>query len=197
MDLTASSTFQICSNHPEVTSGVVACARCGGMFCPDCVVELDGQPYDAVCKDEQVRDLQSGVSALPFASAGARFVGAFVDGWVAIAIYFAIAIGVSAPRGGWSALLFLALGTFVYESLMVQLVNGQTLGKMAAKTRIVSADGSPVSAGQAWARAAVRHLMSLTYVLGVVDSLMVFSKDRRTLHDRIARTRVVEASRRS
>jgi hypothetical protein len=49
-----------CKNHPEVVDGLVACARCGAMFCRDCVIELKGSPFCATCKEEQVKDVQSG-----------------------------------------------------------------------------------------------------------------------------------------
>jgi hypothetical protein len=35
--------------------------------------------------------------------------------------------------------------------------------------------------------------MSLTQILGLIDSLFIFSKNRTTLHDRIVKTRVVTA----
>jgi uncharacterized RDD family membrane protein YckC len=35
--------------------------------------------------------------------------------------------------------------------------------------------------------------MSITYVLGLVDGLMVFTTNRRTLHDRIGKTVVVNS----
>ena len=35
--------------------------------------------------------------------------------------------------------------SLVYEGLMLQFKNGQTLGKMATKVRVVRPDGSPIS----------------------------------------------------
>jgi hypothetical protein len=52
-----------CKNHPDVSVGLVACSRCGASFCRDCVIELKGTAYCAACKEEQVKDVQSGAGA--------------------------------------------------------------------------------------------------------------------------------------
>jgi len=62
---------------------------------------------------------------------------------------------------------------------------------MALKLRVVRPDGNRISAGQAWGRALSRSLLSFTRILGIVDVLMVFSSEGRTLHDRLAKTRVI------
>jgi uncharacterized RDD family membrane protein YckC len=64
---------------------------------------------------------------------------------------------------------------------------------MATHIRVVSADGSPIGAGQAWGRAVTRAVLGYIPGVGLVDALMVFSQGRRTLHDHIASTRVVQA----
>ncbi len=78
----------------------------------------------------------------------------------------------------------------IYEALMLAS-GGQTLGKKAAGTKVVNADGSDLRGSQAWSRAISRQLMSITYILGFIDSLMIFSEKRRTLHDRFGKTLVV------
>src|SRR3954466_12270810 len=85
------TTFQSCPNHPDVNSGLVPCARCGVAYCGDCLIELEGKPYDAACKEEQVRDLRSGTSAPALATAGRRFVGIFVDGLVFVPFWVGLA----------------------------------------------------------------------------------------------------------
>jgi uncharacterized RDD family membrane protein YckC len=201
--------YEACPNHPEVVSGLVACARCGVAYCSDCLVELEGKPYDAACKEEHVRDLRSGTVGLPIATAGRRFLAAFVDGLVTLVpIYFVIfyfflsrqtpgemtrppssaALGV-----GLAPIALPFLVQLLYEPLMLAYCGGRTLGKMALGIRVVRADGGAVRGGQAFGRALSRQLMNVTYVLGFVDALMVFSNQRRTLHDRAAGTLVVNA----
>ena len=72
---------------------------------------------------------------------------------------------------------------------------GQTIGKMATRIRVVpqSPDhGIRVSFGYAVLRTAAYIVSVLPLGLGLLPAL--FSADRRTLHDRLAETRVVSAS---
>jgi uncharacterized RDD family membrane protein YckC len=83
--------------------------------------------------------------------------------------------------------------------------SGQTLGKKIVKTRIVKLDGSKVD----WVSgvmlrywpivglALLGNLLHLTWLTGLVafvDPLFIFGSGRRTLHDLIAGTKVVDAS---
>ena len=195
---TAPMLAPACQNHPEVTTGLKACARCGNTFCPDCVVELQGRAACATCKDEVLRDLRSGASELDLAGAGKRLVGVIVDGLIIglptfVLAYFTIGLagltsgdlGTSLGFGLLSGLVY-----FVYDGLMTAN-GGQTLGKKATGMKVVTAEGNEVSASQAWTRAGSRVVMQLTRILGLVDGLMVFSERKRTLHDRIAKTVVI------
>jgi uncharacterized RDD family membrane protein YckC len=187
-----------CPNHADVTAGLRTCARCGRDFCDDCLVELRGSLTCAGCKQETLRDLRSGSAELDYAGAGKRFVGSVVDGILfavpAALAMFALAFGrQSALSFGESSLgvvFFISIGFLLYDALMTAN-GGQTLGKKLAGTKVVTVEGNDVSSGQAWARAGSRMVMQLTRVLGLVDALFVFSERRRTLHDRIARTVVV------
>jgi uncharacterized RDD family membrane protein YckC len=189
-------TYLSCRNHPDVTSGLVHCARCGVAFCPDCVVQIDGRPYDAACKEEHVRELRSGTSAPQLASAGRRFTAMFVDGlvvaplWVTPMILYPNAKPFEHPF--WQIVVPFT-GWVLYEAILLTRYRGQTLGKKAAHIRVISRNGSPLSGKQAAWRALSRNLMAYTYVPGFIDALMVFSSSRRTLHDRAAGTVVVDA----
>jgi len=197
----ASMGLAACPNHPEVLSGLQHCTRCGVGYCADCLVPVRGRLHCANCKDEQLRDVMAGRGpALAIATAGRRFMAQLVD--VLIIMSPLVVLGVIAVftvRGGpnpdafnpfsWLSLLWL-FGVVAYEALFLSR-NGQTPGKMAFKLRVVRPDGSKISAGQAWGRAFTRSLLGFTRILGIVDSLMVFSSEGRTLHDRMARTRVV------
>jgi len=197
----ASMGLAACPNHPEVLSGLQHCTRCGVGYCADCLVPVRGRLHCANCKDEQLRDVMAGRGpALAIATAGRRFMAQLVD--VLIIMSPLVVLGVIAVftvRGltnpdafnpfSWLSLLWL-FGVVAYEALFLSR-NGQTPGKMAFKLRVVRPDGSKISAGQAWGRAFTRSLLGFTRILGIVDSLMVFSSEGRTLHDRMARTRVV------
>jgi uncharacterized RDD family membrane protein YckC len=68
--------------------------------------------------------------------------------------------------------------------------SGQTMGKMLAGLRVVSESGRPVPLGHAFVRAAFWVLSVLPLGLGCLPAL---SGTGRTLHDRLASTRVVRA----
>jgi len=191
-----------CRNHPDVIEGVRHCSRCGGPFCRDCVVTINDRLYCATCKQEQLLDVRSGVdrTRLNYASILKRFGAIFVDGLILnLPLYF-IMFGLmfSSMKGnpGQPNPLINLIGipfmfvNLIYEGLMLQLKNGQTLGKMALSVRVVRPDGSPITPGQAWGRAAMRLVLGC---LWIVDYIPVFFTDEKTtLHDMAAGTRVVE-----
>ena len=173
-----------CTNHPEVDQDIVRCLRCQQAFCPDCVVMLRGYWYCGPCKDEQVRDIQSGTTtAFELASMGRRFVAALLDGLlqtfvlllVMIPFFFVLA-GMAATTAGsggepseaaqaalgfgvlgmYAVVLFVSIAVpLVYEALMLAK-RGQTLGKMALSIQVVTVDGAMLTRGQAWGRAGMK-----------------------------------------
>jgi uncharacterized RDD family membrane protein YckC len=198
-----------CRNHPDVVDGLVRCSRCGRLFCRDCVVQLRGFDHCGGCKAEYVRDLQSGTApgTLDLASIGRRWGGSLIDTMALYALFIPLAMGggLSMAALGWgaesgeagAAILVLSYGFLlgapvVYEGLMVS-ARGQTLGKMAVGVRIVNPDGSAVSRGQAWGRAVVK--MALGSCAGLTFLPTLFTKDRTTIHDMVAKTRVVRVER--
>jgi uncharacterized RDD family membrane protein YckC len=191
----------ICRNHVEVAEGVRRCDRCGGPFCGDCLVTLGSQTLCGDCKHERLLDVRSGIDyggGLRLASIGRRIGALAVDYfllWVLLMIcMFSLALAVKAADDSlvYGVVLILLGGvvSFVtYEGLMLS-ARGQTLGKIAFRIRVVQTDGSPLSAGQAWGRAAMRMIM--IHLLSIVDDVCaVATAERTTIHDMVARTRVV------
>ena len=188
----------ICRNHVDVSQGVRRCSRCGASFCADCLVDIAGKPYCATCKTEELLDVRSGVErgTLDLASIGRRFVAALVDGilmWIPIAIMIAILGFVTATQmrvnGAWNFWFLIPTVISVsYQALMLA-ARGQTLGKIALKVKVVAADGSELSAGQAWGREITRAVLAFLYIIDYIPAL--FSKEKTTLHDLAAKTRVV------
>lgn len=188
----------ICSNHVDVSEGVRRCDRCGSSFCADCLVDIGGKPYCATCKTETLLDVRSGVErgTLDLASIGRRFGASFLDGllmWIPIAIMIgALGMAVATqPRlnGAWNFwfLIPTAIG-ITYQALMLS-ARGQTLGKMALKVKVVNADGSELTAGQAWGREVTRAVLGFLYIVDYVPAF--FTKEKTTIHDLAAKTRVV------
>jgi uncharacterized RDD family membrane protein YckC len=200
-----------CRNHSDLVEGLVRCSRCGQLFCPDCVIQLRGFYYCGGCKAEYVRDVQSGTApgTLDLASVGRRWGGSIIDSLALYVVFIPLAIGggfamaalglADEGRGGavGGVLILLIYGFLlgapvVYEGLMVGS-RGQTLGKMAVGVKIVNPDGSAVSRGQAWGRAVVK--MALGSCAGLTFLPALFTRDRTTIHDMVAKTRVVRVER--
>jgi uncharacterized RDD family membrane protein YckC len=205
-----------CPNHPSEYD-VRPCTRCGRSFCNNCVVLLRGAYYCVDCKIEQLRDVASGSagSRLEYASVGRRFGAIFIDGviqgcisWVFIlpVVFAFVGIGafsslekqkepppafIGAIMLMYGVALFFSLAVpVVYEGLMLQKRGGQTLGKMALGLKVVTADGSDISAKQAWGRAAMR--LAISFFCAPVDYVPAFFDDeKKCLHDMVANTRVV------
>ena len=103
-----------------------------------------------------------------------RMAGLTLDSWAALPLV--------------PLLIFLMLVKVAYFCAFTAL-GGQTIGKMATHLRVVMEDGQRVDgAGAAW-RTAAGIVSALTLGLGFLPALM--SADRRALHDRLSRTRVV------
>ncbi len=195
----------ICRNHVDVSEGVRRCSRCGSPFCSNCLVNIGDRPYCAGCKTEHLLDARSGVdySTMRFSGFWQRLGAYLIDYMIQLAASYAILIpaGIlvamnSNTNSGEFNYLLLAAYPFLfaivigYEALMLQKKNGQTLGKMALRIRVVRPDGSPITKGQAWGRAVMRLVLGC---LIIVDYIPVFfTQEKTTLHDMIVGTRVVD-----
>jgi uncharacterized RDD family membrane protein YckC len=97
------------------------------------------------------------------------------------------------PAVPLGAFLLLLAGGYL---ISFTVASGQTIGKMALGIRVVpiaerDAGNARVTFGSALLRAVACLVSILTAGLGYIPAL--FSRDRRTLHDRLADTRVVRA----
>ena len=192
----------ICSNHVDVNEGVRRCARCQSPFCRDCLVEIAGRPYCATCKTEQLLDVRSGVdyTRLNLASNWNRFGALIIDNFLAmlpyLIAYVFLLLSMSQQKEPnplmFLAILPLSFVPLVYEGLMYQYRNGQTLGKMALQVRVVRADGTALTPGRAGGRAAMKFILS--GCLSIFDFIpALFTDEKTTLHDLVAGTRVIQA----
>jgi uncharacterized RDD family membrane protein YckC len=200
-----------CKNHPFIEDRLTRCAVCADAFCPDCIVVIGGLPYCMDCKTELLLDLLSGVPpmSLDMASILRRFAALIVDGLVLGLPILIVAFLFFIPMGGVEAAVdratsispffpllngFATLAWMVlvvaYEALMLA-ARGQTVGKKVLGIKVVTADGGPISRGQAWGRALIRQLFGLVPCLGLIDYLVAFGSERTCIHDVLAKTRVV------
>jgi uncharacterized RDD family membrane protein YckC len=198
----------ICRNHVEIAERVRRCSRCGGTYCPDCLVVIQDGLFCASCKTEQLLDVRSGVDRMRLTPARfwPRFAAQLIDGMIVGVASGVVAVGIVAlvifaSRGNETALPFVFIAylpiyifPILYEGMMLTAKRGQTLGKMALHLRVVRPDGSDITSGQAWGRAAIRLGFGIT-CLAIVDYLAYFfTNERTTLHDMVAGTRVIESN---
>ena len=192
----------ICRNHVDVDEGVRRCSRCGGTYCPDCLVTIQERPYCATCKTEQLMDVRSGVDRTRMTYGGfwQRFGAYIIDYIIQIVPVYAI-FGVLMLITGftsdgepspWIALGYIPalLVPIFYEALMLQ-TKSQTVGKMALKLKVVRPDGSRITAGQAWGRATMRLILGCLIIADYIP--FFFTDEKTTLHDMVAGTRVIES----
>jgi uncharacterized RDD family membrane protein YckC len=134
------------------------------------------------------------------ASVAARFAAVVTDllilaGVDVIVIYFTLRIcGIGMEDLGVLPLAPLVAFLLVQNGgyLVAFTASGQTLGKLMAGIRVVSAEPqSPLDLGRAFVRELIWLALAVPAGLGL---LTVLSRDRRGVHDRFAGTRVVRAS---
>jgi uncharacterized RDD family membrane protein YckC len=140
-----------------------------------------------------------GVDAAEDATIGARFAAFAIDALIlaaidAVVVYFTMQIcGIGfddlriLPRAPLFAFLLVQNGGY----LVAFTAGGQTLGKMAAGIKVVSAEPrSSLDVGRAFVRELVWLVLAAPAGLGL---LTVLGRDHRGVHDRFAGTRVVRA----
>jgi uncharacterized RDD family membrane protein YckC len=103
-----------------------------------------------------------------------------------------------AKTGGWFYVGLLGALAVLAIDLFLLARNGQTIGKKLLGIKVVRVDESPVSLSRVFLlRYVLNTFLTLIPVAGplysLVDSLMIFSESRRTVHDRIADTIVIKA----
>jgi uncharacterized RDD family membrane protein YckC len=189
--------------------GEVVCAECGRLFPASETVKFGKVSVCATCKPVFLQKLSEGAKlntgGLEYATILSRFCAMFLDGLILGAVNLGVNLvmnmlwgmffGTPSGTGGTAFLGFqfvimainLAIGA-TYETVMIGKY-GATLGKMACKIKVVTADGEPVSYGRAFGRYFAKMLSGLTCLIGYI--IAIFDGEKRALHDHICNTRVV------
>lgn len=198
------------TNNPPPTLGETpeaVCAECGKVFPLDETIPHGNVRVCAGCKPVFMQKLAEGAQIntgdLNYATISTRFAAAFLDGLLLGAINMGIGVlaGLSAsqaagiqPRTAIATLQIILFAVQMligisYETIMVGKY-GATLGKMACKIKVVTADGGRVSYKAALGRYFAKLLSGFTCLIGYI--IAIFDKpQRRALHDRLCNTRVV------
>ena len=191
------------------TGAEAACAECGKLFPVDEMIHHGNVRICAGCKPVFMQKLAEGAEIRPagelrYATVSTRFAAVLVDGLLLLVVNAAIRmaaglspvqIGAMPTQNGGVALQFILMGIqmgigIAYETVMIGKY-GATLGKMACKIKVVTADGGQVTYLRALARYFAKLLSSLVCLIGYI--IAIFDKPQtRALHDHICNTRVIQ-----
>ena len=192
------------------TQPQAVCAECGKLFPADETLRYGDVRVCANCKPAFLQKLQEGAAintgALNYASFGPRFLAFVIDNVILFVVNWGIqfaVLGVGVATVGHTpgarpavplTLSFLAMALAMtvrvcYESLLVGRY-GATVGKMALKLQVVTAEGQRVSYARAFGRYFAKILSGLTCLIGFIIAAFD-TPQRRALHDYICNTRVI------
>ncbi|HEY5041252.1 MAG TPA: RDD family protein [Verrucomicrobiae bacterium] len=182
------------------------CNECGNIFPVDEMIRHGNARICANCKPVFMQKLSEGAQIntgeLHYARILTRFAALVLDGLIlgATNVLIGLIAGLSVaqaagvqPKGAVAlqVVLFaiqLTIG-ISYETIMIGKY-GATLGKMACKIKVVTADGGRVSYARALGRYFAKMLSGMICLIGYI--IAIFDKpQRRALHDHICNTRVV------
>jgi uncharacterized RDD family membrane protein YckC len=180
------------------------CAECGGVFNLQDMIAYGGIHVCATCKPVFMQKLAEGArlspSAMTYATFWTRFAAVFLDGLIMWVFSFALQMATLSfrvtpgpPSPGMFILPFVIFFVQIAVALSYEVVMvgkyGATLGKMACKIKVVTADGGKVSYLRALGRYFAKMLSGMICLVGYI--MAGFDEEKRALHDRICDTRVV------
>jgi uncharacterized RDD family membrane protein YckC len=161
---------------------------------PSIVMPPGRAPVTPIRQDVRTRP----AAALDASSRVARLVAMALDHvlltGIDLAVVYLTVRMAGLPMSSWMELPMLPLGLFL---LLLKLayfgaftaVGGQTIGKMAMHIRVMTVENRPLDPGAAALRTLAGALSAGLLGVGYLPALI--GSDPRTLHDRVARTRVV------
>lgn len=186
------------------------CSVCGKSYSAHDVVHYENDTICFNCKNVYFQKVREGVggnknSEMIYASISKRFLASVVDGLITYIMLIAISLILTGSitsmfrpaAEGAQALGSAALFSFFVPQILSALYyvlflgwRGATPGKMLLKIKVVRPDGSPISYGASFLRYIGVFISSIILMMGYI--MAFFDKENRTLHDRIAGTRVIE-----
>lgn len=158
------------------------------------------------CKDLFAQKLRSGYSvaqtgAMPISNFWLRFAALLIDGVVVFIIFSipsfllaflarsidpTVAIGISLLIN-----LVSIAGNAAFETFFL-VKYGATPGKLLLHLKVVRTDGAPLTVGLALGRHFAKQWISGLFTIGIGYLIAAFDDERRTLHDRLCNTRVIQ-----
>lgn len=184
-----------------------ACSQCGRPFPASDLIRFGDTFVCAACKPVFVQRLQEDAvvhSTLRYGGFWIRTAATLIDSIVLIIAQYTVHIPVIILVTRWAdtedkpwflfatqmlLLLFSMVLTTAYEIWMVGRY-GATLGKMACRLRVVTAEGGRISYARSTGRHFAKYISYFTLYIGFF--IAGFDREKRTLHDMICNTRVAK-----
>jgi uncharacterized RDD family membrane protein YckC len=192
---TAGAPRAALASAPPV-AGAVVCSVCNQSYPSDQVIRYGPSLVCGNCKPQFLQRLREGAAvagSLDYAGFGKRFGAKFIDTILIYAINFGFAFLVGMVAGDDPSIALVAgvLNMVIAFGYPIFFLGkwGQTLGKMAVGVKVVSPDGEPIGYGRAAGRVLAEIVTGFTIGIGYL--MVLWDDERRSLHDRIASTRVV------
>ncbi len=178
------------------------CTECGRARAADDLIRLDDAHICADCKPLFIQKLRQGghVQVGPvYAGFWIRFGAKFIDALILVVVNTAVGLVYALSTGGWAASDASTAGQLplqaIYHAIGMAYTTfflgrfGATPGKMACGLKVVVAGGRPISYRRALGRQLAEYLSGMLLMLGYL--MAAFDSEKRALHDRICKTRVV------
>jgi uncharacterized RDD family membrane protein YckC len=188
----------------EITQGQ-ACDECGNRFSQDQLVEISDHLICASCKPQVMQRVKEGGSVISTADFGGFWIraGAKIIDHILISIINLLLVGGSAfamaSYGPWEEAMIMAnfglqiFGMFIWLGYNTFFLGkyAATPGKMICGLEVRTAEQQEISYMQALGRTAAEIISGIILYIGYI--MAAFDDEKRTLHDRIASTRVIKS----
>lgn len=189
--------------EPETPKDLASCIVCNGNFDVKALEKVNDNLVCAGCKPMYEQMLSLGLTSSVSKHYGGfwiRFAAKLVDGLILWAVNMGInmvlmmAIGKThSPKLVSATAIFIALiqliiGVAYYIYFLASNYQA-TPGKMLCNLKVVNDQGEKISTRQAAGRYLAEMLSSLILMIGYI--MAAFDPEKRALHDRICKTRVV------
>ena len=177
------------------------CVECGKLFPEEEMLNYEGSWVCAADKPVFFQRIKEGVApkgGFVYASVWRRLGAIIIDVILIDIVVFPLVLVLAGFSGlmhqglstGTNALIYLIQYLFPagYEIFLIGTY-GATFGKMLLKIKVVTADGGKVSYGRATGRYFAKMLSGI--ILGIGYFMAIWDEEKRALHDRICKTRVI------
>ena len=148
------------------------------------------EPLKVQTKEPESEDSEEAGELAPLNS---RLLGGIIDSLVGLGLYYSV---VWLLPGMFERFAWVLVAAYWITRDSLPFLNGQSIGKMAMKTKVVKLDGSEMIGD--WQTAIVRNVGLIIPFFGLVEAIILITRDNKPekgkrLGDEWAKTKVVNA----